>query len=207
MKVKDAVARTIDSARKDEKLTDLTNLIKDRLPKVKQQVPARRSGGRTVALVIGGMIGGLLAFFLDPQRGATRRRQLADRANSTLRSGNRELNRLSRKVGAGTYRFSQKLTHPRPANEIVDDITLKDRVESLLYRDPEIPKGRFNIDVAGGIVKLRGRLERPDQIRYIERAVRRIPGVLGVENWLHPEESPAPEKTTRQVTISSRDGS
>jgi hypothetical protein len=206
MKVKDAVARTITSARKDEKLTELTNLIKDRLPRVREQVPARRSGGRAVALVIGGAIGGLLAFLLDPQRGAARRSQLADRARSSWHIGNRKLNQLSRKIGADAYGLSKKLTHLRPANEIVDDLTLKDRVESLLYRDAEIPKGRFNVDVVGGIVRLRGQLERPEQIRYVERAVRRIPGVQGVENWLHPEGTAAPKEAVRQVSVSSRNG-
>ena len=42
------------------------------------------------------------------------------------------------------------------------------RVESELFRDPSVPKGRLNINAEHGVVVLRGVTDSPDQIRTLE---------------------------------------
>ena len=60
-----------------------------------------------------------------------------------------------------------------------------------MFRDPDIPKGRININAEGGVIVLRGELERPEQINAVEAAVRRVAGVRDVENLLHLPGTPA----------------
>ena len=68
-------------------------------------------------------------------------------------------------------------TGPRP----VDDLTLKDRVESEIFRSPDLPKGQINFDVESAVVTVRGQVDNALQIAKIEKAVLKVPGVRGVE--------------------------
>ena len=79
---------------------------------------------------------------------------------------------------------------PRPA----DDLTLRDRVESEVFRNPDLPKGQINIDVESGVVTIRGQVDNAYQIANVEKAVMKVPGVAGVENLLHVDGTPAPNK-------------
>jgi len=72
-----------------------------------------------------------------------------------------------------------------------DDATLVARVESELYRDPEVPKGRMNLDAASGVVTLRGEVE-PAWVDEVAARVAAVEGVVRVENLLHPPGTPAP---------------
>ena len=42
-----------------------------------------------------------------------------------------------------------------------DDVTLRDRAESILFRDPKVPKGTINISAERGILVLRGEVPTP----------------------------------------------
>lgn len=76
----------------------------------------------------------------------------------------------------------------------VDDETLTQRVESEIYRDATLPKGPVTIHARDGVVTLRGALERNEQMRAFENAVRDVPGVRDVENLLHLPGTAAPNK-------------
>ena len=78
------------------------------------------------------------------------------------------------------------------AKEPVDDATLVDRVESTIFRDPAVAKGRFNINAERGVVFLRGEIDTKEQIEAIVEATRRVPGVRGVRSLLHLPGTPAP---------------
>ena len=156
-----------------------------------------KSGGapRTFALLIGGMVGGSLAYFFDPQAGRGRRAEAAQRINAWLRSGGESAGRMRRKLGSDsrglTHRVVQ-LTSSR--REPVDDKTLVDRVESEIFRDPSLPKGSLNITSESGVIILNGQLGDESQINRVETAVRKVPGVVGVENFMHVPGTPAPNK-------------
>jgi osmotically-inducible protein OsmY len=101
------------------------------------------------------------------------------------------MGRGARGVEADVAGKVQKFRHLSPKATETDDGTLKARVESTLFRDPEVPKGDININVEHGVVVLRGEVRRPEQIRDLESAVEEIPGVLAVENLLHLPGTPA----------------
>jgi hypothetical protein len=71
---------------------------------------------------------------------------------------------------------------------------LLDRVESELFEDRSIPHGRFNLEVEGTTVVLRGQLDSWADISRVEAAVMRVAGVDGVHNLLHIPGTPAPNK-------------
>jgi osmotically-inducible protein OsmY len=94
-----------------------------------------------------------------------------------------------------TYGVSQRIVHLVPREtEVADDETLRQRVESRLFRDRHISKGNLNISCEHGMVILRGELDNPTEIGLIEDRIRGVPGVRGVQNLLHPRGTPAPNK-------------
>jgi hypothetical protein len=150
---------------------------------------------RLGSFLLGGVAGATLAYMLDPDRGRRRRVMARERFAATLRRGGRRTRRLGRRLGADAYGVKQKVTHLRPEDSgPTDDVTLTRRVESELFRDPDLPKGRINISAQNGVVVLRGALERPDQINDLETRVRKVHGVHAVENFLHLQGTPAPNK-------------
>ncbi len=66
-----------------------------------------------------------------------------------------------------------------------DDATLKDKVESELFRDEHEVKGAINVNAQEGIVQLRGELPSQDLIDALVERTGKIQGVRDVENLLH----------------------
>jgi osmotically-inducible protein OsmY len=73
-----------------------------------------------------------------------------------------------------------------------DDATLKDKVESELFRDEHEVKGAINVNAQEGVVQLRGELPSQDLIDALVGRVEQIQGVRGVENLLHTPGTEAP---------------
>ena len=73
-----------------------------------------------------------------------------------------------------------------------DDATLKDKVESELFRDEHEVKGAININAQEGIVQLRGELPSQDLIDALVERTQKIHGVREVENLLHTPGTEAP---------------
>jgi osmotically-inducible protein OsmY len=83
----------------------------------------------------------------------------------------------------------------RGRRTVVDDQTLKAKVESEVFRDTEAPKGDVNVNVELGVVYLRGQVSDPSLIEELEQRVRAVQGVNGVENLLHTPGTEAPAQT------------
>jgi len=120
------------------------------------------------------------------------------------RRGWRTVNQISARTGTTAAAFPQRMVQlrtmrPRPA----DDLTLRDRVESEVFRNPDLPKGQINLDVESGVVTIRGQVENAYQIANVEKAVLKVPGVAGVENLLHVDGTPAPNKSQSRKSVSS----
>jgi osmotically-inducible protein OsmY len=127
-----------------------------------------------------------LAFFFDPANGRRRRKLTADRAAGFFRRSGRRAARAGRGVSAGAGAVKQKATHLREERKPQpDDVTLARKVETEIFRDADVPKGRINVNAEEGIVFLRGEVDRPEMIEDLERAARNVQGVRGVENLLH----------------------
>jgi BON domain len=133
-----------------------------------------------------------LEFFLDPRNGRRRRRLVRDRVRATLRRRARRVERQTRYEAGKVAGITHRITHPKHEPAELDDISLAHKVESELFRDRSIPKGRISINADRGIVVLRGQLDDARDIERVERQVRQMAGVRDVDNLLHLPGAPAP---------------
>ncbi|MEX1357631.1 MAG: BON domain-containing protein [Gaiellaceae bacterium] len=116
-------------------------------------------------------LGGALAgFFFDPVSGRRRRAQLAQRVPAFFRRRGRELGRLG----------------------LLNDPALARKVETEIFRGPDVPKGQINVQARDGVVELRGEVPRPELIEELVERARSVPEVREVENLLHVPSTPAP---------------
>lgn len=149
-----------------------------------------------MALLGAALAGAVSAYVLDPKLGKGRRAKARDRYAGNMRHASRRAGRGARRARAFAVGRSRRARHAigRHEHPYVDDITLVQRVESQIFRDPHVPKGRLNVDAVHGTVFLRGALSRPEQIRDIESAAAKVPGVVRLDSFLHLEGTPAPNK-------------
>ena len=143
------------------------------------QVRARR-GPPTVPLPIlglGALGGAIAAYFLDPDRGRSRRAQARDQLAGLARRYGRSAGRQARwsqgPISGLAARLSNVLERPEP----IDDVTLAHKVETELFRDPTVAKGRININAENGTVILRGVADSRDQIEKLLATTAGIDGV------------------------------
>jgi hypothetical protein len=161
-----------------------TRMAGNRLP--------RRGGPSRLAVVSGAVAGAVAVYFLDPQHGRARRAQFVDWSGARLRRGWKAVNELGARTGANASALPQRMVSLRSGPRPADDLTLRDRVESEIFRNGDLPKGQINLDVESGVVTIRGQVENAFQIASVEKAVLKVPGVVGVENLLHVDGTPAP---------------
>ncbi len=146
-----------------------------------------------LALAVEAGIVATAAYVLDPIEGHGRRRRIADRTAHRVRAARKAMLRVARHATATIRgRGRRLLLGGRPV--FADGRVLLDRVESELFRDPTIPRGRMNLDVDGLTVVLRGALDSGEDMARVERAVAAVPGVAGVRTFLHLVGTPAPNK-------------
>jgi osmotically-inducible protein OsmY len=142
---------------------------------------------RTLSLVA---LAAALTYFFDPENGKRRRHMAADRTAGFFRRKARLLERGRRRAASAGYGAVQKAKHrseeekPQP-----NDATLKAKVESEVFRDARVPKGRVDVNAENGVVYLRGEVDSPDMVAELEQATRKVHGVRAVENQLHAVES------------------
>jgi hyperosmotically inducible periplasmic protein len=152
--------------------------------------PRKRHTGR---VLIAGAAGAAAAYFLDPQSGKRRRSLARDWLAARFRRAGRTVSRAGRGMGARGFGAWQSFRH-REEGQPENDATLAHKVESEVFRGLDVPSGHLNVNAEHGVVVLRGMVERPDQIVEIERRVRDVQGVRGVENLLHVNGSPTPTR-------------
>jgi osmotically-inducible protein OsmY len=137
--------------------------------------------------------GALLTYFFDPQNGRSRRAHAGQRIPALFRKASRKAAGAGGSVAAQASAAKQKATHlkeeekPQP-----DDVTLARKVETEIFRDADVPKGRINVNAENGKVVLRGEVEQPALIKDLEQRTRKVQGVQEVENLLHVPGSTAP---------------
>ena len=139
-------------------------------------------------------VGALLAYFYDPQNGKRRRNMTRDRVAAFGRRSAAQTQAVSQTA----YAAKQKVTHlqeePKPQP---DDVTLTRKVETEIFRDPEVPKGQINVNAVDGVVELRGEVKRPEMVKDLEKQARKVQGVRDVNNLLHTPGTPAPTAPER----------
>jgi osmotically-inducible protein OsmY len=132
-----------------------------------------------------------LALLFDGSRGRARRQHAAGLVRHAVR-------RVARGGRARTLQVvgrSKGVVHglrPLPSRAPLDDAGLAHKVESVLFRDPRVPKGKISINAEGGAVFLRGEVDDAELVDELTAAVQKIAGVNEVVNLLHPHGTPAP---------------
>jgi osmotically-inducible protein OsmY len=119
-------------------------------------------------------------------------KQAVDRAGGLVRSTTRRTGRLGRWAASfvtGKARAVTTRARPKPG---MDDHTLKNKVETEIFRGPDAPKGSVDVNVVDGVVELRGEVKRPEIKKDLEARVRKVPEVSEVRNLLHLPKTPAP---------------
>lgn len=149
--------------------------------------------GAGLMAIGGAAIGALAAFLADPARGRARRARLMDQGAATFRRAGREAGRAARAVGSMAGGKLEAMTEGGSRVGPVDDVTLRDRAETELFRDASVPKGSINVNVERGVLVLRGEVPDAAMRERLEREAERIDGVWSVRNLLHLPGEPADE--------------
>ena len=79
----------------------------------------------------------------------------------------------------------------RTAGEVIDDVSIKLRVKAALVNDEELSGFRIKVDVDKGVVRLRGKIERPELRQRALKLVREVRGVVDIVDKLVLVESKA----------------
>src|SRR5205814_9864782 len=130
---------------------------------------------------LAGAIGAALAYFFDPDNGRRRRKIAVDKAGKYVRKTGRQ----AQDAAAQAQGLKQKATHfseqekPQP-----DDVTLARKVESEIFRDADVPKGKINVNAENGKIVLRGEVDSDEMIDDLVSKARKVQGVQDVENLL-----------------------
>jgi osmotically-inducible protein OsmY len=72
---------------------------------------------------------------------------------------------------------------PKDHPPVTDD-TVTDTVRRKLANDPVVKGGAFDVDVKGGVVTMRGKVEMEKQKNRATKIVRKVKGVKSVDNQL-----------------------
>lgn len=178
--------------------------IKDRVPFQMKPEPASRLR-RAAPLLGAGAAGAALAFIFDPDRGKGRRAKAKDMVAGRMRSTARATARRSRYIAGRANGMRQRVIHRNHRGEIEfppDDRTLIDKIKSQAI-GVRWDQSRIVLNAVGGVVELRGEVDTIEDMERLEKAVRKVPGVVGVENMLHLKNSPAANKVRAREASSS----
>jgi osmotically-inducible protein OsmY len=154
----------------------------------------KTKGGVGRGMALGTGVGAGLAYLFDPQEGRRRRHAARDRGMAMLRRGGREAARRT-DYAAGVARGAVHAATPSgPSGPPPDDVTLARKVESIIFREADAPKGSVDVNAEHGVVYLRGEVESAERIRELVERASAVDGVAAVENLLHLPGAPAPMK-------------
>ena len=145
-------------------------------------------------LAIGGAaVGAVAAFLADPARGRARRARILDQGSATVRRAGREAGRAVRSATSSAEGRIQAMQNGGSRVPPTDDVTLRDRAETELFRDVDVPKGQVNINVERGVLVLRGEVPDEKAREELVQRAEKIEGVWSVRSLLHLPGEPAEE--------------
>src|SRR5215210_8399605 len=109
-------------------------------------------------------------------------RQALDRVGGLVRSRVRHGERLGRRAASFVTGKAGALTSRSGPKPGMDDRTLKNKVETEIFREADAPKGSVDVQVVDQVVELRGEVKRPEIKKAIEAKARSVPEVRDVRN-------------------------
>jgi osmotically-inducible protein OsmY len=147
---------------------------------------------RLTTFVFGAGFGAALVYFLDPKSGSGRRAVAQDKATKYAHQGTDTVQSAAQAATSQAQGVASRVQSAATGGESApdDDVTLKHKVESEIFRDNDA-KGRVNVQAVNGVVELRGQLDDRALIEDLEAKARKVTGVREVRNMLHlPGETP-----------------
>ena len=147
------------------------------------------------------LLGGAYAgwkYLFDPQEGEGRRARLQEQLSGLAGGAAGQRAKYAARETYGSVRSAASAIAPDRTS--ASDETLKEKIESEVLRRDEWPKGQLNVDVVDGLVTLRGELDNEDLRTELEQQVRKVSGVIEVENLVHLPSKPAPNKAAALKT-------
>jgi hypothetical protein len=152
---------------------------------------ARANTRRLRLLIFGAGTAALVVYLFDPERGKTRRTQMKDRVGGLLRTAQQRAGRTGRRAASDVAGVKDRVIHegetPPP-----NDPALVAKVESEVMG--HYPQLSINVNAQHGVIGLRGEVSTDELRSEIEQSVRKVTGVIDVDNLLHLPGQPAPTK-------------
>jgi hypothetical protein len=175
----------------------------DRLRAARRAAGADQPGGPGWGATLGltglaAAIGASVAYLLDPSKGRGRRARMRDQGAAALRHAAQRGGRMLR-TAESTVAGRVQALRARGDAEPLDDAALANRAESILFRDPSLPKGAINLNVQAGVLVLRGEVPDAETRDHIGQAAAKVRGVWSVQNLLHLPGEPADERVAQSA--------
>ena len=147
-----------------------------------------KRAGRTVATRLGGpVVGAGVMYFLDPDRGHSRRANTVAHARGLAR---RAFRRAARRTSAQERQLVHRLegtvatARGRGQFHPESEVDLREHLRQVI-RTMHLPGAEVSVDVEKGAASLRGQIETEDDRQRILDAVRPVEGVERIEDFMH----------------------
>jgi osmotically-inducible protein OsmY len=150
--------------------------------------------GKAGLSTLAGAAGAAAAYMFDPDRGRTRRAQAKDQILSRVRKTQRELDRRARYMAGSATGAAKRFSLGGSHKTSLNDVGLARKVESVIFRPEDAPKGRVSVNAEDGVVFLRGEVEKQEQIDMLVHSAEHVEGVREVRNLMHLPGEPTPSK-------------
>lgn len=133
-------------------------------------------------------------YLFDPQLGRSRRAKAKDMLLARVRTTARELDSQARYAAGTATGKAKRFTRSGSGNADLENTALARKVESVIFRPEDAPKGRVSVNAEGSVVYLRGEVETQEQIDALMHGAQNVEGVEEVRNLMHLPGEPAPTK-------------
>ncbi len=147
-----------------------------------------------VRTVVVGTISVGLAYFLDPDRGRSRRARVKDQAAAAGRRARREMSRRGRYLAGrarGIALRARGAGRPSPEDDLQVTEVIRQRLAGLSFSTADV-----SVEVVEGVAQLRGQVATEQEQKIVEDEVSRAAGVREMHSYLHLPGRPAPNKSS-----------
>lgn len=166
-------------------------------PTMTRRQRSMSTGGKLFWMMLGLAAGTTVMFVLDPRAGKRRRALARDKVVHLGNSMDELVNeRIPSKMEylSGVARGARYRSTPHHDGGQLpdDDQFITDRVMSIVFRDPNLPKGDINVNTVDQVVYLHGHVDDAKLVQEIEQRVRKVEGVRDVVNVINrPDVDPS----------------
>ena len=148
--------------------------------------------GKAGLTTVAGAAGAAAAYILDPEQGRSRRAKAKDMLLARARKTARDADSHARYVAGSATGAAKRFSGAGSGKSDLEDTALVRKVESVIFRAEDAPKGRVSVNAEGSVIFLRGEVENQEQIDGLVHGAERVEGVEEVRNLLHLPGQPAP---------------